>query len=115
MHLILKRSVTQFAESAKEELTCEGVERFSFVQADQHAPPECFVAKILQQVRRSLQLAHLGEGSGYLVLARIGSEFAHEQACRDGPMPDRGGHTSYLIPLFDDQLALDLTKEQALE
>jgi len=44
----------------KERLTRGGVERFIFVQADQPSPPECFVAKILQQVRRSLQFAHLG-------------------------------------------------------
>src|SRR5579859_7776222 len=57
MHLILKLPVTQFAESAKEELTGERVERFSFIQTDQHPSPECFVTKILKQEGRSLQFA----------------------------------------------------------
>ena len=48
MHLILKRPVAQFAEPAKEELARESVERFSFVQADEHPPPKRFVAKVLQ-------------------------------------------------------------------
>jgi len=28
-------------------------------------------------------------------------------------VPDRGGDTPHLIPLLDDQFALDLTEEQA--
>jgi hypothetical protein len=46
MHLILKRPIAQFAEPPKEELARESMKRFSFIQADQHPPPEGFVAKI---------------------------------------------------------------------
>src|SRR6266566_7317816 len=89
MHLILKRSISQFAEPAKEELACKGMKRLSFVQADQHTPPECFIAKILQQECCALQLSHLGECPGHLILTRIGREFAHEQARRNGSMTNR--------------------------
>ena len=30
-------------------------------------------------------------------------------------MPDRGSHTPHLIPLFDNEFALDLAKEQGIQ
>src|SRR5260370_26023846 len=49
MHLIFKRPVAQFAQASEEQLACEGMQSLSFVQTDQHTPPECLIAKILQE------------------------------------------------------------------
>jgi hypothetical protein len=47
VHLVLKRSITQFSQSAQEELTGQGMERLSFVETDENTPTERRVPKIL--------------------------------------------------------------------
>jgi len=59
MHLILKGPISQFAQPSQEELAPEGMQYLSIVQADQHTPPECLIAKIVQQdaVRSSFPIS----------------------------------------------------------
>ncbi len=56
MNLVLKRSITQFSQSAEEELTGQGMERLSFIEADENTPTERFVPKILSFAQELLKL-----------------------------------------------------------
>src|SRR6266496_3279242 len=59
MHLIFQSAITQLPQTAKEELTGEGVQCFPFVEPNQNTATQGLIPKILQQESRSFELAYL--------------------------------------------------------
>src|SRR6266700_6224386 len=115
MNLIFQGTITQLPQAAEEELARERVQRFAFVEPYQNAAAQCSVAKILQQESGPFELAYLCQRSRYLILARVGCQFAHQQRSRHSAVTNGGSHATHVVPLLNDELLIGLVEQQCTQ